>query len=72
MRSSTPSSAPTPHPRWFGFHEVEALVRKGFTDLEVERVSANAMVTHPRSRRVMEKSGPPLIRNVAADWPEQT
>ncbi|MFF4578111.1 hemolysin III family protein [Streptomyces sp. NPDC001373] len=36
----------------------KALVRKGFTDLEVERVTANTMAVNTRSRRVMGKSVP--------------
>ncbi|MFG2772391.1 GNAT family N-acetyltransferase [Streptomyces sp. NPDC048350] len=49
----------------------QALVRKGFTDLEVERVTANTMAVNTRSRRVMEKSGLSFIRNFTGDWPER-
>ncbi|MFI0990070.1 GNAT family N-acetyltransferase [Streptomyces exfoliatus] len=49
----------------------QALVHKGFTDLEVERVTANTMAVNTRSRRVMEKSGLSFIRNFTGDWPEQ-
>lgn len=36
-----------------------ALIHKGFTDLEVGRVTANTMAVNTRSRRVMEKSACP-------------
>ena len=49
----------------------QALVHKGFTGLEVERVTANTMAVNTRSRRVMEKSGLSFIRNFTGDWPEQ-
>ncbi|CAL9330887.1 GNAT family N-acetyltransferase [Streptomyces sp. enrichment culture] len=47
-----------------------ALIRKGFTDLEVERVTANTMAVNTRSRRVMEKSGLSFVRNFTGDWRE--
>ncbi|MEV7075751.1 GNAT family N-acetyltransferase [Streptomyces sp. NPDC093990] len=47
-----------------------ALIHKGFTDLEVERVTANTMAVNIRSRRVMEKSGLSFVRNFTGDWPE--
>ncbi|MFB7280211.1 GNAT family N-acetyltransferase [Streptomyces hydrogenans] len=47
-----------------------ALIRKGFTDLGVERVTANTMAVNTRSRRVMEKSGLCFARNFTGDWPE--
>ncbi|WP_030785523.1 GNAT family N-acetyltransferase [Streptomyces sp. NRRL S-920] len=47
-----------------------ALIHKGFTDLEVERVTANTMAVNARSRRVMEKSGLSFLRNFTEDWPE--
>ncbi|MEU2503562.1 GNAT family N-acetyltransferase [Streptomyces sp. NPDC007863] len=47
-----------------------ALIDKGFTDLEVERVTANTMAVNTRSRRVMEKSGLSFLRNFTGDWPE--
>ncbi|ASR38193.1 GNAT family acetyltransferase [Prauserella marina] len=47
-----------------------ALIHKGFTDLDVERVTANTMAVNARSRRVMEKSGLFLVRNFTGDWPE--
>lgn len=48
-----------------------ALIHKGFTDLEVERVTADTMAVNTRSRRVMEKSGLSFVRNFTGDWPEQ-
>ncbi|MBT2468610.1 GNAT family N-acetyltransferase [Streptomyces sp. ISL-66] len=47
-----------------------ALIRKGFTELEVERVTANTMAVNTRSRRVMEKSGLSFVRDFTGDWPE--
>ncbi|GAA2069307.1 GNAT family N-acetyltransferase [Streptomyces albiaxialis] len=47
-----------------------ALIRKGFTDLGVERVTANTMTVNARSRRVMEKSGLSFVRTFTGDWPE--
>ncbi|GAA1142887.1 hypothetical protein F4556_005883 [Kitasatospora gansuensis] len=47
-----------------------ALIHKGFTDMEVERVTANTMDVNTRSRRVMEKSGLSFVRNFTGDWPE--
>ncbi|MEU3606443.1 GNAT family N-acetyltransferase [Streptomyces sp. NPDC035033] len=47
-----------------------ALIRKGFTDLEVDRVTANTMAVNVRSRRVMEKAGLSFLRHFTGDWPE--
>ncbi|MFG3280509.1 GNAT family N-acetyltransferase [Streptomyces sp. NPDC048111] len=47
-----------------------ALIRKGFTDLGVERVTANTMAVNTGSRRVMEKSGLSFLRHFTGDWPE--
>ncbi|MEU6320549.1 GNAT family N-acetyltransferase [Streptomyces sp. NPDC047009] len=47
-----------------------ALIDKGFTDLGVERVTANTMAVNDRSRRVMEKSGLTFLRNFTGDWPD--
>lgn len=46
-----------------------ALIRKGFTDLGVERVTANTMTVNAGSRRVMEKAGLSFIRTFTGDWP---
>ena len=47
-----------------------ALIHKGFTDLGVERVTANTMTVNKGSRRVMEKSGLTFLRTFFGDWPE--
>ncbi|WP_405604414.1 GNAT family N-acetyltransferase [Streptomyces sp. NBC_01410] len=47
-----------------------ALVRKGFTELGVERVTANTMTVNARSRRVMEKAGLSYVRTFFEEWPE--
>lgn len=47
-----------------------ALIRKGFTDLGVERVTANTMAVNAGSRRVMEKAGLSFLRSFTGDWPE--
>ena len=47
----------------------QALIRKGFTELGVERVSGHAMAVNVASRRVMEKAGLRLVRTFHADWP---
>jgi len=48
-----------------------ALIRKGFTELGVARVVANAMAVHTASRRVMEKSGLTLVRTFHQEWPDR-
>ncbi|MFJ9417125.1 GNAT family N-acetyltransferase [Streptomyces sp. NPDC101227] len=47
-----------------------ALIRKGFTDLGVERVTANTMAVNARSRRVMENAGLTFVRSFTGQWPE--
>ncbi|MEW2630802.1 GNAT family N-acetyltransferase [Streptomyces sp. NPDC048389] len=47
-----------------------ALIDKGFTELGVERVTANTMAVNAGSRRVMEKSGLKYVRTYFGDWPE--
>ena len=47
-----------------------ALIRTGFTDLGVERVTANTMTVNTRSRRVMEKAGLSFVRSFTEEWPE--
>jgi RimJ/RimL family protein N-acetyltransferase len=47
-----------------------ALIDRGFTDLGVERVTANTMAVNTRSRRVMEKSGLIFVRAFHGDWPD--
>jgi RimJ/RimL family protein N-acetyltransferase len=46
-----------------------ALVRKGFAELGVERVTAHAMAVNVGSRRVMEKVGLRFVRTLHHDWP---
>jgi RimJ/RimL family protein N-acetyltransferase len=46
-----------------------ALIRKGFTELGVQRVVAEAMVVNVASRRVMEKAGLRLVRTFHQPWP---
>ncbi|MFE5582664.1 GNAT family N-acetyltransferase [Kitasatospora sp. NPDC056531] len=46
------------------------LIDKGFTELRVERVTANTMAVNTRSRRVMEKSGLSFLRTFTGDWPD--
>jgi RimJ/RimL family protein N-acetyltransferase len=48
-----------------------ALIRKGFTELGVERVVAYAMAVHTASRHVMEKSGLTLVRTFHGEWPDR-
>ncbi|GAA3369403.1 GNAT family N-acetyltransferase [Streptomyces sannanensis] len=58
---------------WGGGYATEgsrALIRKGFSDLGVRRVTANTMAVNTRSRRVMEKSGLTFVRSYFGDWPD--
>lgn len=48
-----------------------ALIDKGFTDLGVERVTANTMAVNARSRRVMERAGLSFLRHFTGEWPEK-
>lgn len=47
----------------------QALIDRGFTDLGVRRVLAEAMAVHTASRRVMAKCGLQLLRTFHQDWP---
>ncbi|MFJ8076334.1 GNAT family N-acetyltransferase [Streptomyces sp. NPDC096176] len=47
-----------------------ALIDKGFSELGVERVTANTMTVNTRSRRVMEKSGLSFVRTFFEEWPD--
>src|SRR5215210_9173209 len=47
-----------------------ALIRKGFTELGVQRVVAETMVVNAASRRVMEKAGLTLERTFYREWPD--
>ncbi|MEU6062337.1 GNAT family N-acetyltransferase [Streptomyces sp. NPDC047097] len=58
---------------WGRGHATEgsrALIRKGFTELGVERVTADTMAVNTGSRRVMEKAGLSFVRAYRDDWPE--
>jgi RimJ/RimL family protein N-acetyltransferase len=48
-----------------------ALIRKGFTELGVRRVYAQAMVVNLGSSRVMEKAGLRLVRISHQPWPDR-
>src|SRR5687768_6744950 len=48
-----------------------ALIRKGFTELGVERIYAETMAVNAGSRRVMEKAGLRYLRPFHQDWPER-
>ena len=46
-----------------------ALIRKGFTESGVQRVTAEAMAANTASRRVMEKAGLTLVRTFSQPSP---
>jgi RimJ/RimL family protein N-acetyltransferase len=48
-----------------------ALIRKGFTELGVQRVVAETMAVNLASRRVMEKAGLTYVRTFHQEWPER-
>jgi RimJ/RimL family protein N-acetyltransferase len=48
-----------------------ALIRKGFTELGVQRVVAETMTVNAASRRVMEKAGLRYVRTFHQQWPER-
>ena len=47
-----------------------ALIRVGFTEFGVRRVTAEAMAVNTASRRVMEKAGLRLVRTFRRPWPD--
>ena len=49
-----------------------ALIRKGFTESGVQRVTAEAMAANMASRRVMEKAGLTLVRTFGQPLPGAT
>jgi RimJ/RimL family protein N-acetyltransferase len=53
----------------YGTEGSRALIRKGFTELGVQRVLAETMSVHTASRRVMEKAGLSLTRSFRQPWP---
>lgn len=54
----------------YGTEGSRALIRKGFTELGVQRVIASTMAVNVRSRRVMEKAGLKLVRTFHQEWPD--
>lgn len=56
--------------RGYGTEGSRALIRKGFTELGVQRVFASTMAVNVASRRVMEKAGLTLERTFHQSWPE--
>lgn len=56
--------------RGYATEGARALVRKAFTALGAERVTANTMTVNVGSRRVMEKAGLRFVRTYFEDWPE--
>ena len=48
-----------------------ALIRKGFTELGVQRVVAETMAVNSASRRVMQKAGLKYVRTFHQEWPER-
>ena len=54
----------------YGTEGARALIRKGFTDLGVQRVVAETLVVHTASRRVMEKAGLDFVRVFHQEWPD--
>ena len=55
--------------RGYATEGCRALVHRGFTELGVERVYAEAMAVHTASRRVMEKAGLRHVRTFHQEWP---
>ncbi|MFB8438637.1 GNAT family N-acetyltransferase [Streptomyces niveus] len=56
--------------RGYATEGARALVRKAFTELGTERVTANTMTVNVGSRRVLEKAGLTFVRTYFEDWPE--
>ncbi|NUK38343.1 GNAT family N-acetyltransferase [Streptomyces lunaelactis] len=56
--------------RGFATEGSRALIRKGFTEFGVQRVTANTMTVNARSRRVLEKVGLTYVRTFFEEWPE--
>jgi RimJ/RimL family protein N-acetyltransferase len=48
-----------------------ALIRKAFTELDVQRVVAETMTVNTASRRVMEKAGLTHVRTFHQVWPDR-
>ncbi|MBT2395862.1 GNAT family N-acetyltransferase [Streptomyces sp. ISL-100] len=56
--------------RGYATEGARALIEKGFTDLGVQRVTADTMYVNSRSRRVMEKAGLLFVRRWFGEWPD--
>ncbi|MEV8611414.1 GNAT family N-acetyltransferase [Amycolatopsis sp. NPDC051373] len=56
--------------RGFATEGLQAVLRKAFAELGVERVVATTMTVNTRSRRVLEKAGLKLVRTFFLEWPE--
>ncbi|MFH8369692.1 GNAT family N-acetyltransferase [Streptomyces sp. NPDC018031] len=56
--------------RGYATEGARALIRRGFTEPGVRRVTANTMAVNNASRRVMEKAGLVFVRGYFGDWPE--
>ncbi|GAB7035363.1 GNAT family N-acetyltransferase [Streptomyces sp. NPDC021749] len=56
--------------RGYATEGARALIRRGFTELGVHRVTARTMAVNAASRRVMEKAGLHHVRSYFADRPE--
>lgn len=54
----------------YGTEGSRALIRKGFTEVGMQRVVATTMTVNLASRRVMEKAGLTLVRTFYQSWPE--
>ena len=50
--------------RGYATEGCRALIRKGFTELGVQRVTAQTMTVNAASRRVLEKSGMTFVRTI--------
>lgn len=57
--------------RGYATEGARALLRKAFTELGVERVTANTMAVNARSRRVLEKAGLRFVRSFTGEWPDR-
>jgi RimJ/RimL family protein N-acetyltransferase len=53
----------------YGTEGSRALLRKGFTQLGMQRVVAEAMTVNTASRRVMDKVGLKFVRSFPLEWP---
>ncbi|MGW8377955.1 GNAT family N-acetyltransferase [Streptomyces sp. ODS28] len=56
--------------RGYATEGARALLRRGFTELGVRRVTAHTMTVNTASRRVMEKAGLRFVRTSFGDWPD--